>query len=135
MLFPPTKWSAEINAAITVPFFQWLVGPAKLTEVEVNGVKQWSGVTITKCRYLEASGCVGMCVNMCKLPTQDFFTDQFGLPLTMTPNYENMSCEMVFGQQPPPLGEDPALQQQPCYTEICPMAKPELPRCPTLISP
>lgn len=29
---------------------------------------------------------MGMCVNMCKLPTQDFFTDQFGLPLTMTPS-------------------------------------------------
>lgn len=37
-------------------------------------------------RYLENSGCVGMCVNMCKIPTQDFFTNEFGLPLTMTPS-------------------------------------------------
>lgn len=29
-LFPPTKWSAELNAAITVPFFQWLVGPCEV---------------------------------------------------------------------------------------------------------
>jgi hypothetical protein len=38
------------------------------------------------CRYLENSGCVGMCVNMCKIPTQSFFTDEFGLPLTMNPS-------------------------------------------------
>lgn len=37
-------------------------------------------------RYLENSGCVGMCVNMCKIPTQDFFTNEFGLPLTMMPS-------------------------------------------------
>ena len=31
-----------------------------------------SGVQIKKCRYLEQSGCVGMCINMCKvwLPDQ-----------------------------------------------------------------
>ncbi|KAJ7547478.1 hypothetical protein O6H91_08G087800 [Diphasiastrum complanatum] len=85
-LFPPTRSSAEINAAITVPFFQWLVGPCEQVEVEVNGLKQKSGVHISKCRYLENSGCVGMCVNMCKIPTQDFFTNEFGLPLTMTPS-------------------------------------------------
>lgn len=37
-------------------------------------------------RYLENSGCVGMCVNMCKIPTQNFFTNEFGLPLTMNPS-------------------------------------------------
>lgn len=131
-LFPPTKFSAEINAAITVPFFQWLVGPAELKEVEVNGVKQLSGVQIKKCRYLENSGCVGMCVNMCKLPTQDFFTNQFGLPLTMTPNFEDMSCEMIFGQSPSLLEEDPALQQ-PCYAVLCTTALSDVPKCPKLV--
>ena len=30
--------------------------------------KIWrSGVQIKKCRYLEQSGCVGMCINMCKV--------------------------------------------------------------------
>lgn len=133
-LFPPTKWAAEANAAITVPFFQWLVGPAELKEVEVNGVKQRSGVVIKKCRYLEASGCVGMCVNMCKLPTQDFFTNQFGLPLTMTPNFEDMSCEMVFGQEPPALLEDPALKQ-PCYALLCNSGVESQERCPKLVAP
>lgn len=49
-LFPPTKWAAEFNAALTVPFFHWLVGPSEVIEVEVNGVKQRSGVRIKKCR-------------------------------------------------------------------------------------
>ncbi|KAL5148398.1 Beta-carotene isomerase D27, chloroplastic [Glycine soja] len=103
-LFPPTKWAAEFNAALTVPFFDW---------------------------YLENSGCVGMCVNMCKIPTQDFFTNEFGLPLTMTPNFEDMSCDMVYGQSPPTFEEDP-VSKQPCYADICSMAKPSSSVCPKL---
>lgn len=37
-------------------------------------------------RYLEASNCVGLCVNMCKIPTQDFFANSLGVPVTMTPS-------------------------------------------------
>ncbi|KAK6122545.1 hypothetical protein DH2020_043723 [Rehmannia glutinosa] len=130
-LFPPTKWAAEFNAALTVPFFHWLVGPSEVIEVEVNGVKQKSGVLIKKCRYLENSGCVGMCVNMCKIPTQDFFTNEFGLPLTMTPNFEDMSCEMVYGQVPPTFEDDPA-SKQPCLADICSIANPSSSTCPKL---
>ncbi|XP_043726025.1 beta-carotene isomerase D27, chloroplastic [Telopea speciosissima] len=130
-LFPPTKWAAEFNAALTVPFFHWLVGPSEVVEVEVNGVKQRSGVHIKKCRYLENSGCVGMCVNMCKIPTQDFFTNEFGLPLTMNPNFEDMSCEMVYGQVPPPFDEDP-VSKQPCYANLCSVANPSSSVCPKL---
>ncbi|KAL5766043.1 hypothetical protein ACOSP7_016660 [Xanthoceras sorbifolium] len=132
-LFPPTKWAAEFNAALTVPFFHWLVGPSEVVEVEVNGEKQRSGVHIKKCRYLENSGCVGMCVNMCKIPTQDFVTNEFGLPLTMIPNFEDMSCEMVYGQVPPPFEEDPA-STHPCYAEICSMANPSSSVCHKLQS-
>lgn len=130
-LFPPTKWAAEFNAALTVPFFHWLVGPSEVVEVEINGEKQRSGVHIKKCRYLENSGCVGMCVNMCKLPTQDFFTNEFGLPLTMIPNFEDMSCEMVYGQVPPPFEEDP-VSKQPCFASLCSMANPSSAVCPKL---
>ncbi|KAL3329880.1 hypothetical protein AABB24_033975 [Solanum stoloniferum] len=130
-LFPPTQWAAEFNAAITVPFFFWLVGPSEVVEVEVDGVKQKSGVHIKKCRYLENSGCVGMCVNMCKIPTQDFFTNEFGLPLTMNPNFEDMSCEMIYGQVPPPFEEDP-VSKQPCYANICTIANPSSNVCPKL---
>ena len=64
--FPLSRRNAEFNAWITTLGFTWLVGPSELTEVEVefNGEKEtWrSGVKIKKCRYLENSGCVGMCV-------------------------------------------------------------------------
>ncbi|XP_048595673.1 beta-carotene isomerase D27, chloroplastic isoform X1 [Brassica napus] len=156
-LFPPTKWAAEFNAALTVPFFHWLVGPSQVIEVEVNGVKQRSGVRIKKCRYLESSGCVGMCVNMCKIPTQDFFTNEFGLPLTMNPSkvisfspsnlfflyiiahclhflfvdFDDMSCEMIYGQVPPSFEDDPATKQ-PCLADICSIANPSSPICPKL---
>ncbi|KAJ6943775.1 hypothetical protein NC652_009274 [Populus alba x Populus x berolinensis] len=40
---------------------------------------------------------------MCKIPAQDFFANEFGLPLTMIPNLEDMAgFEMVYGQVPPP---------------------------------
>ncbi len=45
-------------------------------------------------RYLAESGCTAMCVNLCKAPTQEFFTTQLGMPLTMTPNFEDYSCEV-----------------------------------------
>jgi hypothetical protein len=34
---------------------------------------QFSTVHIKKCRYLEQSGCVGMCVNMCKVRSANIY--------------------------------------------------------------
>jgi hypothetical protein len=133
-LFSPTKLVCELNAWFTTLLFQWLVGPCKVIEANIsdeNGeiYTQKSGVKIEKCRYLEQSGCVGMCVNMCKIPTQDFFTQDFGIPLTMIPNFEDFSCEMIFGQIPPPL-ETEELYHQPCLPKHCTVAKTELIPCP-----
>lgn len=118
--FPLNRRNAEINAWITTIGFEWLVGPSQVKEVEVefNGEKEtWnSGVIIKKCRYLENSQCVGMCVNMCKIPTQTFFTDMFGLPLTMSPNFETLECEMIFGQAPPARVEDDEVYNQQCFS-------------------
>lgn len=125
-LFRPTQWAAEVNAAVASWGFFWLVGDSELRSqgVEVApGVlrEQKSVVHIKKCRYLEASGCVGLCVNMCKVPTQSFFTNDFGMPLTMNPNFEDLSCEMVFGQVPPPLEQDPVYTQS-CFVPHCSLA-------------
>ena len=133
-LFSPTQLVCELNAWFATQLFEWLVGPCEVKAVEVAAPDgqlrtQRSGIQIKKCRYLEQSGCVGMCVNMCKLPTQDFFTAEFGFPLTMTPNFEDLSCEMVFGQVPPPLETEPAYTQ-PCLANQCSMAKPGAPSCP-----
>lgn len=159
--------------------------------------EQRSIVHIKKCRYLESSGCVGMCINMCKVrgwtaqgrrrrrlaagtlllaacvstedssagigalvvdcthtsplflpldaqllpqptqtlllflllqvPTQNFFTDDFGLPLTMKPDFQTLSCDMIFGQAPPPIEQDEAYSQS-CLSQ-CTLAKGIVP-CP-----
>jgi hypothetical protein len=132
-LFSPTKLVCELNAWFATRLFEWLVGPCHVKTVEIptdRGTQrsQKSAVQIEKCRYLEQSGCVGMCINMCKLPTQKFFTEDFGIPLTMTPNFEDFSCEMVFGQQPPALDTEECYQQ-PCLTQHCTLATPA-PSCP-----
>jgi hypothetical protein len=123
-LIPPTKWVCESNAWFATQLFEWLVGPTELRPAEipqVNGGDRTyqSTVYIQKCRYLEQSQCVGMCINMCKLPTQKFFTEGFGIPLTMTPNFEDLSCEMVFGL---PASDLPT---EDCYQQTC------LQTCPT----
>ena len=51
------------------------------------------GVLVERCRYLEQSGCAAVCINSCKVPTQEFFAKNMGLQLTMTPNYEDFSCQ------------------------------------------
>jgi hypothetical protein len=132
--FSPTQLVCELNAWFATLLFEWLVGPCEVKAVEVpqpNGTPrtQNSGVHIKKCRYLEQSRCVGMCVNMCKLPTQAFFTEKFGIPLTMTPNFEDFSCEMVFGQPPPPLETEEAYHQ-PCLADQCTTARLNAEPCP-----
>lgn len=135
-LFSPTKWVCESNAWFATILFEWLVGKSEIKEVEIINknqqiVKQKSGVKIKKCRYLEESGCVGMCINMCKIPTQKFFTESFGIPLTMTPNFEDLSCEMVFGQNPPPLHTEEA-STHPCLQTYCPTAVNSNQPCPKI---
>ena len=45
---------------------KWFIG---MLQVQFKGRPEtWnSGVQIKKCRYLEASGCVALCVNLCKV--------------------------------------------------------------------
>lgn len=133
-LFSPTRLVCELNAWFATVLFEWLVGPCEVTAVTVTDEtgearQQQSGVHIQKCRYLEQSRCVGMCVNMCKLPTQHFFTEDFGIPLTMTPNFEDFSCEMVFGAPPPDLTTEDCYQT-PCLVNECTMAAPDGRPCP-----
>ncbi|PSC68169.1 beta-carotene isomerase chloroplastic-like [Micractinium conductrix] len=127
-LFPYSRWGAELNVRITPAFFAWLVGPMEAAEAEVDGgATQWSAVKIKRCRYLAESGCAAMCANLCKYPTQAFFTEQLGMPLTMTPNFDDYSCEMVFGKRPPSPDEDP-VASQPCLA-ACATAQAAAPRC------
>jgi hypothetical protein len=132
----PTRLVCVLNAWFATQMFVWLVGPCEVAEAEVDlpdGTTQLqpSAVQIKKCRYLADSGCVGMCVNLCKVPTQKFFTEKFGIPLSMTPNFEDFSCKMIFGQRASAPETDEAYQQ-PCLQQQCPTARLTATPCPKL---
>ncbi|XWS36355.1 hypothetical protein CRYUN_Cryun20dG0078100 [Craigia yunnanensis] len=116
-LLPQSQFTREYFAAFTTVFFAWLVGPSEVRESELKGRREKNVVHVKKCRFLEQSNCVGTCINLCKMPCQAFIKDSLGMPVNMVPNFDDMSCEMIFGQDPPASNDDPALKQ-PCY-KLC----------------
>ncbi|KAG5250542.1 beta-carotene isomerase [Salix suchowensis] len=117
IMLPQCTFTREYFAAFTTLFFVWLVGPCEVRESDFNGRKEKNVVHIKKCRFLEATDCVGMCTNLCKVPSQTFIKHSFGIPVDMVPDFDDMSCEMIYGQEPPKITEDPAFKQ-PCY-KLC----------------
>ncbi|PWA72443.1 hypothetical protein CTI12_AA270650 [Artemisia annua] len=128
-LVPPSKFSRHVCAVFTSVFFRWLVGPCEVRESEFEGVKEKNVVYIKKCRFLETSNCAGMCTNMCKVPAQDFMKNTLGIPINMVPNFDDMSCEYIFGVDPPALQDDPAFKQ-PCY-KLCNVKHKHVTSCMT----
>ena len=55
---------------------------------------------------LEGSGCKGVYAKMCKVPTERFFAERWGVPLSMEPNFETGACQLRFGVAPVALEED-----------------------------
>ncbi|XP_011079931.1 beta-carotene isomerase D27, chloroplastic [Sesamum indicum] len=113
---PRSKFAREYFAVFTTVFFAWLVGPCQVKESEIDGRIEKNVVHIPKCRFLEGTNCVGMCTNLCKMPSQAFIKDSLGVPINMVPNFEDMSCEMIFGEEPPDQSLDPAFTH-PCYKQ------------------
>ena len=109
-LIKPSNWVDEMNAVVTREAFAWLVGPCEITPRESDGVM--ASVRLRKCRYLEQCGCTASCTNFCKIPTQRFFKEAFGVDATLAPNHEDGSCVMTFGVAPD--ANDPAFSA-PCY--------------------
>lgn len=49
------------------------------------------------CRFLEETNCVGMCTNLCKMPSQVFIKDSFGMPVNMVPSIvPKQTLQLVF---------------------------------------
>ncbi|XP_022155218.1 beta-carotene isomerase D27, chloroplastic [Momordica charantia] len=115
------KVAAIMVARVTALTCQWLMGTSTVNSIELpDGSSCQSGIFVEKCKYLEESKCIGICINTCKLPTQNFFKDQMGVPLLMEPNFTDYSCQFKFGVLPSPPEEDSILKE-PCL-EICPNA-------------
>ncbi len=96
------------------------MGECEINDIEIDGkVMKDQGLLVKRCRFLEESGCASVCVNSCKIPTQKFFIEDMGLPLTMTPDYETHECQFAFGRMP--TDQD----------DLDAMGTPCLSRCPT----
>ena len=108
-LIKPSNWVDELNSFITVQFFGWLVGPSERVPRESDGVL--AAVKLKKCRYLEQSGCVGSCTNFCKVPTENFFKEAFGVDAHLQPNHADGSCVLTFGEKL----SDEEIFSAPCY--------------------
>ena len=104
----PAEAMREMTGAVAGELAGWMFGPSSRSTD--GGV---TTVTIKKCRYLEATGCVGVCASMCKLPAQDVVFSEFGVRLHVDPDFSTGSCRMHFGKMPPPESTDPALRA-PC---------------------
>mmetsp|Transcript_28007 Transcript_28007/g.41668 ORF Transcript_28007/g.41668 Transcript_28007/m.41668 type:complete len:468 (-) Transcript_28007:279-1682(-) len=103
--FGPWFYAPWLTSFVTPTFFGFLVGPSK-TNRRKDGMP--GGLVVEKCKFLQESGCKGMCLNICKLPAQDFFKEELGLPLTVSPNFVTQECQWSFGEEPLPPSKDPS---------------------------
>ena len=124
-------FSASMNAYATALSCEWLMGPCKVedVEVEVDGATLLvPSVKVERCRYLEAAGCASICTHSCRRATEQFFNEDMGVPVSLQPDFEDYSCVFKFGVEPEQTEESPCLAG-------CPLAlQPKDPeRCPGLV--
>lgn len=101
----PWFYAPYLTSMVTPTFFGFLVGPSYPNR-RIDG--QRGGLVVEKCKFLQQSGCKGLCLNQCKIPAQEFFADNLGLDLTVKPNFETQECQWSFGEKPLPVDEDPS---------------------------
>ena len=116
---PFPVFSARMCAWATVVGGTWLMGECEVNDVpEMENGGKSQGVLVKRCRFLEESQCASICVNSCKIPTQNFFLENMGLPLTMTPDYNTGECQFAFGKLPT-AEEEQLAKDTPCLMR-CP---------------
>lgn len=101
----PWFFAPFLTAFVTPPFFHFLVGPSR-TNRRKDG--HWGGLLVEKCQFLQESNCKGLCLHQCKLPVQQFFESELGIPLTVTPNFATQECQWNFGEYPMEPESDPS---------------------------
>jgi hypothetical protein len=102
--FGPWFYAPWLTSFITPTFFGFLVGPSTPNNRKDG---QPGGLVVEKCKFLQESGCKGLCLHQCKLPAQQFFAEELGLPLTVSPNFVTQECQWSFGEVPLPPEDDP----------------------------
>lgn len=100
----PWFYAPSLTSWVTPIFFAFLVGPS---HVNLRQDGEAGGLVVEKCKFLQESGCKGLCLHQCKLPAQQFFQNELGLPLSVMPNFVTQECQWSFGQEPVPPQDDP----------------------------
>lgn len=101
----PLFYAPFLTSVVTPPFLKFLVGPSR-TNYRKDG--QLGGIVVEKCKFLQESGCKGLCLHQCKLPAQQFFADSLKLPVTVSPDFATQECQWSWGEEPLPPEDDPA---------------------------
>jgi len=101
----PWFYAPWLTSVVTPTFFAFLVGPSRPNRRKDGHP---GGLLVEKCKFLQESGCKGLCLHQCKLPAQQFFDSELGLPLTVSPNFETQECQWSFGEKPLPPDQDPS---------------------------
>lgn len=91
----PWFYAPWLTTIVTPTFFGFLVGPSRPNRRK-DGER--GGLVVEKCKFLQESGCKGLCLHQCKLPAQSFFKDELGLELTVSPNFATQECQWSFGE-------------------------------------
>ena len=99
----PWFYAPWLTTIVTPTFFGFLVGPSYPNRRKDGHL---GGLVVEKCKFLQESGCKGLCLHQCKLPAQEFFQDGLGLSLTVSPNFVTQECQWSFGETPLPPSED-----------------------------
>jgi hypothetical protein len=101
----PWFYAPWLTTIVTPTFFGFLVGPSRPNRRK-DGER--GGLVVEKCKFLQVSNCKGICLHQCKLPAQQFFKEELGLELTVSPNFATQECQWSFGEKPLPPKEDPS---------------------------
>eukprot|EP00986_Skeletonema_menzelii_P002449 scaffold658_cov148-Skeletonema_menzelii.AAC.3 len=99
----PWFYAPWLTSIVTPTFFGFLVGPSKPNR---RSDGQRGGLIVEKCKFLQESGCKGLCLHQCKLPAQEFFKEELGLSLTVKPNFVTQECQWSFGEEPVDVAQD-----------------------------
>ncbi len=93
--FGPWFYAPWLTTIVTPTFFGFLVGPSRPNRRKDG---ELGGLVVEKCKFLQESNCKGLCLHQCKLPAQQFFKEELGLDLTVSPNFATQECQWSFGE-------------------------------------
>ena len=85
----PTPWAPLFTSAVAPLAFGFLVGPAR---IGLRNDGAFGGLRVEKCKFLQESGCKGLCLHQCKLPAESFLAAELGVRSPSRPTSRRRSA-------------------------------------------